>query len=129
VANHCIDEVKVGLGICRDLWFPEYWRILKKRGASLFIVPSFIEKPEWGGFLAMAKARTLENQVFLLLCNINQSGVGRSCVIKYDSSIISSLREKLGTLFFDLDFSQASEWEGEIGYKRRTDIYDVIEKC
>jgi len=123
-----IDVVKVGLGICRDLWFPEYWRILKKRGASLFIVPSFIEKPEWGGFLAMAKARALENQVYLLLCNNGQSGVGRSCVMQYDSSIVSSLREKPGILFVDLDLSHAIEWEGKIGYERRTDIYDVTEK-
>lgn len=123
-----VDAVKVGLGICRDLWFPEYWRLLKKRGASLFAVPSFIEKPEWGGFLAMAEARALENQVYLLLCNNSQSGIGRSCIMRYDSSLISSLREKPGTLVADLDLSQAGKWEGKIGYERRTDIYDVIER-
>jgi omega-amidase len=40
-----IDGVKIGVGICRDLWFPEYWRVLKKRGAVLLAVPSYIEKP------------------------------------------------------------------------------------
>jgi len=123
-----IDGVKIGVGICRDLWFPEYWRVLKKRGAVLFAVTSCIEKPEWEGSLSMARARAVENQVFLALCNNPQSGVGRSCVIKYDASIMATLNDKPGTLLADLDLAQAEEWRNKIGYKRRTDIYDIIEK-
>jgi len=123
-----LEGVKIGIGICRDLWFPEYWRILRERGASLFVVPSFIKMPEWYGFLAMAKTRAVENQVFLLLCNNGESGVGRSCVIRYDAGIVASLHKEPGTLLVELDLSKAGEWRDEIGYKRRTDIHDIIEK-
>jgi predicted amidohydrolase len=76
----------------------------------------------------MARARAVENQVFLALCNNLQSGVGRSCVIKYDASIMATLDDEPGTLLTDLDLAQAEKWEDKVGYKRRTDIYGVIEK-
>jgi omega-amidase len=123
-----VDGVKVGLGICWDLWFPEYWRILKKRGATLFAVPACADKRGWNAFLSMARARAVENQTFLVPCNSLRFGIGKSCVIKYDASIMATLNDKLGALLVNLNLAQAEKWKDKIGYKRRTDIYEIIEK-
>jgi len=123
-----VDGVKVGVGLCWDLWFPEYWRILKRRGAMLFVVPTCADKRGWDAFLSMARARAVENQVFLVLCNSLRFGVGKSCVIKYDASIMATLNDEPESLSVNLNLAQAEKWKDKIGYKRRTDIYDIIEK-
>ncbi len=58
---------KVGLSICYDLRFPELFRALKKRGASIVVLPSAFTVPtgeaHWD---TLTRARAIENQVFLL---------------------------------------------------------------
>ena len=51
---------KVGMMICYDLFFPEVSRQLAMRGAEIIAVPIY------GGDDALAKARALDNRVFLV---------------------------------------------------------------
>jgi predicted amidohydrolase len=54
------DFGKVGLMICWDLQFPEPARAMALKGAEVILLPI------WGGSEVLAKARAIENHVFLL---------------------------------------------------------------
>lgn len=54
------DFGKVGLMICWDLQFPEPARALAAQGAEVILLPI------WGGNEVLARARAIENHVFLL---------------------------------------------------------------
>ncbi len=54
------DFGKVGLMICWDLQFPEPARALALQGAELILLPI------WGGSEVLARARAIENHVFLV---------------------------------------------------------------
>jgi predicted amidohydrolase len=54
------DFGKVGLMICWDLQFPEPARAMALKGAEVILLPI------WGGSEILAKARAIENHVFLL---------------------------------------------------------------
>ena len=53
------DFGKIGMMICWDVQYADPARALALRGAELILVPI------WGGNTTLAKARALENQVFL----------------------------------------------------------------
>jgi predicted amidohydrolase len=54
------DFGRVGLMICWDVHFPEVARALAARGAEVLLVPI------WGGNETLAKARAIENQVYVV---------------------------------------------------------------
>lgn len=54
------DFGRVGLMICWDVHFPEVARELSARGAEVILMPI------WGGNETLAKARAIENQVYLV---------------------------------------------------------------
>ena len=54
------DFGKIGLMTCWDVFFPEPARVLARKGAEIIFLPI------WGGNLDLAKARAIENQVYLV---------------------------------------------------------------
>lgn len=54
------DFGKVGLIVCWDVQFPEPARAMARKGAELLLLPI------WGGNETLAKARAIENHVFLV---------------------------------------------------------------
>lgn len=61
-----IGDVKIGILICFDSWFPESFRILSLKGAQVVCCPSNFGGP-WT--LDVMKVRSLENKVFTVMCN------------------------------------------------------------
>ena len=65
-----VDDVTVGLTVCYDLRFPELFRILAVRGATVITVPSAFTmdtgKDHWEVLL---RARAIENQAFVVAPN------------------------------------------------------------
>jgi deaminated glutathione amidase len=65
-----LEEVTLGLTVCYDLRFPELYRILAVRGATVITVPSAFTldtgKDHWEVLL---RARAIENQAFLVGAN------------------------------------------------------------
>ncbi len=70
IASGSIGDVTMGLSVCYDLRFPELYRILAVRGASILAVPSAFTaatgRDHWEPLL---RARAIENQAFVLAPN------------------------------------------------------------
>ncbi len=75
----------VGLAICYDLRFPELFRAMALAGAALFLVPAQWPVRRVEAWLLLARARAVENELFVAACNrVGDDGQvefpGRSCV-------------------------------------------------
>ncbi len=58
---------RLGLSICYDLRFPELFRRLRLKGATMFSVPSaFVEATGQAHWELLVRARAVENQCFML---------------------------------------------------------------
>jgi predicted amidohydrolase len=61
-----IGQVKIGIAICFESWFPESFRLLSIKGAQIICCPSNFGGP-WT--LDVMKVRALENSVYTIMCN------------------------------------------------------------
>lgn len=65
-----LDNIKIGIGICFDLRFPEYFREVTKNGAQVIFLPShFRENTGKIAWDILTKARAIENQIYFCACN------------------------------------------------------------
>jgi predicted amidohydrolase len=60
---------KVGLAICYDVRFPELFRVMALAGADLFLIPAQWPVARLDAWLALARARAVENELFVAVCN------------------------------------------------------------
>jgi len=115
-----LEGVKIGLGICFDLRFPEYFRKLTEQGAEVIFLPSSFRKATgqtaWD---ILPNARAIENQVYFCACN--QTGgnelkarCGNSKIISYDGEVISSMAEEEGHISASLDIEALRKYRDEI---------------
>ena len=111
-----LDNVKIGVGICFDLRFPEYFRELVKNGAQVIFLPSHFNKST--GDIAwdvLTRARAIENQVYF--CAVNQTGeklCGNTRVVSYNGEVIKSQDKEEGVLTVDLDLESLEKYRKEI---------------
>jgi len=66
---YTIDGVTVGIQICREIFFPEQWKVLKKKGAQvIFHINNAIKQIDrpWSHMLI---TRAIENQLFVCSAN------------------------------------------------------------
>lgn len=107
----------VGLSICYDLRFPEYFRRLAQMGAGLLTVPSaFTYRTGEAHWEVLLRARAIENQCFVLAAN--QGGEhdakrrtwGHSCLIDPWGKVLACRAEDgPGLVVADLDFAAQRE--------------------
>jgi predicted amidohydrolase len=76
----------LGLPICYDLRFPELFRVMALAGAVLFLVPAQWPVRRLEAWLTLARARAIENELFVADCNrVGVAGdavfPGRSCIV------------------------------------------------
>lgn len=60
---------RVGLGICYDLRFPEFFLTYAYRDVSLILLPAEWPRPRLHHWRTLIQARAIENQVFFAACN------------------------------------------------------------
>ncbi len=114
-----LDGVKVGIGICFDLRYPEYFKALSTSGAEVMFLPSSFRKAT--GALAwdvLSKARAIENQVYFCACNqtggiAEKERCGNTQVISYDGSVISNIESDEGIIVCDLDIEKLRTFRKE----------------
>lgn len=107
-----IDGVKIGIGICFDLRFPEYFRELIKNGAEIIFLPSHFRNNTGSiAWNVLPEARAIENQVYFCACNQTGDGlIGNSKVISYDGTVINSLDNKEDILNVELNLEELRKY-------------------
>ena len=111
-----VDNIKIGIGICFDLRFPEYFRELTRKGAEIIFLPSHFNKST--GAIAwdvLTRARAIENQVYF--CAVNQTGeklCGDTKVISYTGEVLKSLDKEEGVLTVDIDLAEQAKYRQEM---------------
>jgi predicted amidohydrolase len=104
-----LEGVTMGVGICVDLRYPEYFRELMQAGAEIVFLPTNMRKVTGGrAWEVLTKARSIENQFYLAACGqIGQTGVkervGNSRIVSFDGQILSEIGEEEGLVIADLD--------------------------
>lgn len=114
-----LDGVKIGIGICFDLRYPEYFKALSTSGAEVMFLPSSFRKAT--GALAwdvLSKARAIENQVYFCACNqtggiAEKERCGNTQIISYDGSVISNIESDEGIIVCDLDIGKLRTFRKE----------------
>ncbi|WP_370589744.1 carbon-nitrogen hydrolase family protein [Saccharophagus sp. K07] len=108
---------QLGMSICYDLRFPEYFRQLVNAGATMLVVPAaFTYRTGEAHWEVLLRARAIENQCFVLASG--QGGQhdavrrtwGHSCIIDPWGSVLASCAEESPSLVVaDLDFAALAD--------------------
>ena len=102
----------LGMSICYDVRFPELYRELSSRGATIIAVPSAFTlattRDHWETLL---RARAIENQAFVIAANQigqyppgNRSG-GRSIIVDPWGVVLATAPDSESVIVADLDFA------------------------
>lgn len=125
-------DLRLGLTICYDLRFPEIYRAEALRGANAICnVAAFLEKTGRAHWIALLKARAIENQVFVIAANQAMSGgsgpryYGNSCIIDPWGKIVARAAHGEEVLFGDIDLAKVGEVREKLPSlaARRPDAY------
>jgi deaminated glutathione amidase len=120
-----IEGVKMGVGICVDIRYPEYFRELIKLGAEIIFLPSSFSKLTWGiAWDVLTKARAIENQVYFCACGqTGDTGVkercGNSRIISFDGKIIAEMGQEEGIVSADIDLEIVHKFRKEFPVLRQ----------
>lgn len=119
-----IDNVKIGIGICFDLRYPEYFRQLTKSGAEIIFLPAhFNTKTGSIAWDILIKARAIENQIYFCACNQTGNNVcGNTKIISYDGNIINSLDKEEGVVSANLDLVKQKNFRQEFPVLKQMNI-------
>lgn len=120
-----LEGIKMGVGICVDLRYPEYFRELVKRGAEIIILPSnFRLRTGHVAWDVLTKARAIENQVYFCACDqtggigvLERCGVSR--IISYEGKIISEIGFEEGIITADLEIEALRKFRKEFPVLRQ----------
>jgi predicted amidohydrolase len=112
------DFGKVGLLICWDIQFPEPARSMALKGAEVILLPI------WGGSDVLARARAIENHVFLVSSSYDM----RSFVVDPTGAVLAEATadQPVAGAKLELDKQILQPWLGDMKYRtwkeRRPDI-------
>ena len=125
-----LEGIPCGLIICYDIRFPELIRTLTVQGVDLLFVVSQWPSKRTMHLDALARARAIENQTFLALCNSAASDTacaGHSAIIDPWGEYLAQAGEGEETITADLDFSVIQGIRSSINVfrDRRPELYRV----
>ncbi len=116
IVETTIAGVELGLTICYDVRFPELYRILAVRGATVIVVPAaFTTTTGRDHWEVLLRARAIENQAFMIAPN--QSGkapphydsYGHSMIIGPWGEVLAVAADGEGFVCADLDLDRQEE--------------------
>ncbi len=128
-----IDGCKCGIGICYDLRFADLFRLYRKSGVHLMLVPSAWPSARMRHFSLFSIARAAEFQMYV--AGINTVGTtpvdsysGGSLIVDPTGTVISKGSDQEELLFTDISPGFVEEIrEGFAVYRDRKD--DIYQKC
>lgn len=94
------DFGRVGIMICWDVTFPEAARALARQGAEVIMLPI------WGGDISLAKARAIENQVYLVSSTYDMI----SGVFDLEGNVIAQAKEDKSVAVIEVDLNAHKLW-------------------
>ncbi|HWE60068.1 MAG TPA: carbon-nitrogen hydrolase family protein [Solirubrobacteraceae bacterium] len=126
---------RLGMTICYDVRFPELYRALSERGATIVTVPAAFTlattRDHWETLL---RARAIENQSFVIAANQigehppgNRSG-GRSTIIDPWGVVLATAPDSESAIIADLDFSllkDVRERLPALTHRRAPQLYEL----
>ncbi len=106
----------LGLSVCYDLRFPELYRTLAERGATLLLVPAAFTVPTGRDhWQVLLRARAIENQAFVLAAaqcgehNTTRRSFGRSMIIDPWGTVLATVPEGGELALAELDLARLAE--------------------
>ncbi|HEV8604478.1 MAG TPA: carbon-nitrogen hydrolase family protein [Tepidisphaeraceae bacterium] len=94
------DFGRIGMMICWDISYPEVARELSARGAEMIFMPI------WGGNETLAKARAIENQIYLVASGYDF----RTAIYDKSGDAISKSPDSTNIIYADIDLNQRLLW-------------------
>ncbi len=121
VVSETADGVRLGLSICYDVRFPEPYRIMALRGATVLPLPAaftwLTTRDHWE---ALLRARAIENQAFVVAANQvgehpggHRSG-GRSMIVDAWGVVLAQAQDTAGYALAELDFERQRQIRAEL---------------
>ncbi len=103
------DFGKVGMMICWDVYFPEPARMLALNGAEVIFMPI------WGGNLTLAKARAIENQIYLVSSTYDM----KTGVFDKTGKLIAEGTDENPVVVIEVDLNKRELWNWLGEFKNR----------
>ncbi|TYT74344.1 carbon-nitrogen family hydrolase [Desulfobotulus mexicanus] len=120
----------VGVMICYDLRFPELARTLMDKGARILAVPAQWPAARRTHWQTLARARAIENQLFVVAANrCGEDGElsypGCSLIVSPTDQVLVDMGEGPGLATAELDFSLMDDYRKAIPClkERRPEVY------
>lgn len=129
-----IGDVRIGVGICYDIRFPELARVYAEAGCELLVYPgAFNMTTGPAHWELLQRARAVDNELFVATCSparVDEGGYvawGHSMLVSPWGEKVGELGEKEETLVVDADLAQVGKMREQIPVwrQRRLDLYDV----
>jgi deaminated glutathione amidase len=111
----------VGLSVCYDLRFPQLYRMLAKKGAFAFTIPSAFTVPTGEAhWHVLLRARAIENGAFVIapaqggLHANGRKTYGRSLIVAPWGEVLAEAGTEPGVIFAEIDPALSAEARGRV---------------
>lgn len=129
ICSAALSEFNIGLTVCYDLRFPELFQRLSG-GCGCIVVSANWAARRRDHWIALLKARAIENQCYIIGCNRCGSGggidySGDSTVISPEGSVLAAVGSAEQNIYADIGIEAVQKLRESFPIKkdRRTDLY------